>query len=340
MNLNGIKINRCGLLVIFVIAVMLLYYANLSSDGGNGKSNLTNIRQLIIGSVEAAVNGGKEVVLISETKNLDLKSKGKTREGANDPVTNADLRSHCVMYYGLNKMFPNIKIISEEKVSEAECPVKKPLELDSTLLHSDVHKLLDENVNTEDITVWIDPLDATQEFTESLYHYVTTMVCVAVRGKPIVGIIHFPFTQKTYWAWIGNTASDSLLDIKNKPVTEKTENAAPTFIVSRSHAGGVSNITKTAFGAQTKVIPAGGAGYKAIQVAQGNATVYIHTTVIKKWDICAGNAILNYLDGDMTTLVGDKIDYSSTSNPKNEGGLLAALKDHKMYVEQLKSRFK
>ncbi|XP_026470817.1 putative inositol monophosphatase 3 [Ctenocephalides felis] len=340
MNLNGIKINRCGLLVIFVVAVMLFYYAKLPSDGDNEKSNLTNIRQLIIGSVEAAVNGGKEVVLISKTKNLDLKSKGKTRKGAKDLVTNADLRSHCVMYYGLNKMYPNIKIISEEKISEAECPVMKPLELDSALLDTDVHKLLDENVNTEDITVWIDPLDATKEFTKNLYQYVTTMVCVAVRGKPVVGIIHFPFKQKTYWAWIGHAASDSLLQIKNKLVTEKTENADPTFIVSRSHAGGVRNITKTAFGARTKVIPASGAGYKAMQIAQGNATVYIHTTVIKKWKICAANAILNYLDGDMTTVVGDKIDYSSTSNPKNKGGLLAALKDHNMYVEQLQGRIK
>lgn len=169
MNLNGIRINRCGLLVIFIIAVILVYYSNISSD--NKSKSSTNIRQLIIGAVEAAVNGGKEVVLISETKNMDLKSKGKTKEGANDPVTNADIRSHCAMFYGLNKMFPGLKIISEEKVSEADCPVKKTLELDYTLLHGDVHQLVDENVNTDDITVWIDPLDATQEYTGTLCLY-------------------------------------------------------------------------------------------------------------------------------------------------------------------------
>jgi len=41
---------------------------------------------------------------------LEEKSKGKTREGANDPLTNGDLRSHRVMMETFHQTFPHIKV--------------------------------------------------------------------------------------------------------------------------------------------------------------------------------------------------------------------------------------
>ena len=109
------------------------------------------------------------------------------------------------------------------------------------------------------------------------------------------------------------------------------------IIVSRSHAGKVHDVAADVFGTEVTVTPAGGAGFKAWEVVAGRQDAYVHTTLIKKWDICAGTALLSSLGGKMTTLDGSEIDYSGTpAKVKNEGGILATLHDHDLYVDKLK----
>ena len=63
-------------------------------------------------------------------------------------------------------------------------------------------------------------------------------------------------------------------------------------------------------------------------------------TLIKKWDICPGTALLRAIGGDLTTLDGKTLDYSSRPlQAKAEGGVLATLHDHKAYVEKLKHTY-
>ena len=73
-------------------------------------------------------------------------------------------------------------------------------------------------------------------------------------------------------------------------------------------------------------------------MVSGREDAYIHVTLIKKWDLCAGNAILNSLGGAMTDLKGTTIDYSGkeTLHVKNEGGVLAALSKHPEFLQKLK----
>lgn len=99
------------------------------------------------------------------------------------------------------------------------------------------------------------------------------------------------------------------------------------MIVSRSHAGKVKGLVTEKFGKNVVMLSAAGSGYKVVQVLEGNATIYLHNTRIKKWDICAGNALMDSVGGHMLTLDGSKITYGleSKSNPVLEGGLLVEL---------------
>lgn len=174
MNLSGsVKINKCGMLILTISVILLFYYLIFSNVGFNRQQkhyafmlrnpNEINLRKLLIGGIQAAQMGGLEVVAVS--KNIQPKSKGKTLEGANDPVTNADLRSHCVMEQGLKRLFSKITIVSEEDAVAKDCPDVNHFELDPTVIDEDIQLADDYLVHADDVTVWIDPLDATQEYT-------------------------------------------------------------------------------------------------------------------------------------------------------------------------------
>ncbi|GBP16112.1 Putative inositol monophosphatase 3, partial [Eumeta japonica] len=94
------------------------------------------------------------------SRDLKEKSKGKTDEGANDPFTDADARS--LRYETRFAHLSRVSIFSEE--DKESCAEANTFDLDPTVLHESA-EIPDELVNRKDVTIWIDPLDATQEFT-------------------------------------------------------------------------------------------------------------------------------------------------------------------------------
>ncbi|KAG8442032.1 hypothetical protein GDO86_010994 [Hymenochirus boettgeri] len=336
----GIRLSPLGIGVFCLLGVGVLYHvysgfltgkfaAFFLGDGGAGQGQPVDLRELLAVSIRAAQLGGLEVKRVRETNSLNEKAKGKTREGAEDKMTRGDLLSNRKMYHLIKNAFPAVLVNTEEQVDADEESVPWVPNIPDEI--KDIIKTSKE-VAPESITVWIDPLDATYEYTENLINYITTMVCIAVNGKPIIGVIHKPFTSYTAWAMV-----DGGSNVKRRSsYNEKT----PSFIVSRSHSGQVKEVTRQTFGNKTEIISAGGAGYKVLSLLditenkQEIADVYIHVTFIKKWDICAGNALLNALGGHMTTLNGEEIIY--TGSDGNEGGLLASIgMDHGALVEKL-----
>ncbi|KAI5637512.1 inositol monophosphatase family domain-containing protein [Phthorimaea operculella] len=333
MNFGGtLRLNKFACFTVIFILFVILYWRSGTSSYPTEAGDLVNLKYLLKGAIVAAERGGLKV---AQGRHLDLnvKSKGKTQEGANDPVTDADYASHCAMYYSLKKTFPKVTVVSEEHTKgDAACENQDAIDLDAQVpLHTDVDFMYDEYVLNKDVTVWIDPLDATQEYTEALYKYVTTMVCVAVKGVPVIGVIHYPFTPDTYWGWLAKRPSSNFATVRHKPENKE----APKVVVSRSHPGKVQEIAKEAFGPDTTVIPAAGAGYKVMGVANGTYDVYLHATAIKKWDLCAGDAIIKTVGGKMTTASGELIDYKADSPVKVTGGIIVSRFDHDYYLSKM-----
>ncbi|KAI6645801.1 PH domain leucine-rich repeat-containing protein phosphatase 2-like isoform X3 [Oopsacas minuta] len=268
--------------------------------------------------IDLAEIGGEEVRAVHVDKHFGLKSKGQTAEGAQEYVTQADRRSHQKIVGGLKRVWPNLNVISEERDKVDFSNVKWPRMDRDEVKKFKISPAETDFVNITDLTIWVDPLDATQEYTENLLDFVTVMVCVAYKGYPLIGIVHLPFKMKTYFAWVGNG-----YDLP--PSDYQHEDDKLRIIVSRSHAGDVEALVKKKILGDIEVIQAGGAGFKTLKVLEGQANFYIHVTKIKKWDICAPNAMLNTVKGSMTTLKGDTINYSGEDSPANNDGLFATL---------------
>ncbi|KAG7455130.1 hypothetical protein MATL_G00253370 [Megalops atlanticus] len=332
----GIRLSPLGVAVFCLLGLGILYhlYSGVISNriAAFRQRGTVDLRELLALSIEAAVRGGREVKRVREDNTLEEKSKGKTKEGANEMLTSGDLLSHRKMYHLIKNTFPFLQVKSEEHddTGEEETAVwDHVIPADIQLISSS------KEVPTEGVTVWIDPLDATQEYTENLCKYVTTMVCVAVNGVPVIGVIHKPFTGYTAWAMVGAGS--------NIRARASYNEKSPKVIVSRSHAGKVKGFIQSAFGNDTVILPAGGAGYKVLALLDPTdekyeqADMYVHITYIKKWDICAGDAILKALGGHMTTLKGEDIDYWGSE--ANDGGVLASINvDHQALLAKLSSQ--
>ncbi|KAJ6664014.1 hypothetical protein lerEdw1_008968 [Lerista edwardsae] len=252
----GIRLSPLGMAVFCLLGLGVLYHLYsgflagrfaffmLGAPAAEAPAGSVDLRELLAAAVRAAVEGGEEVRRVREDNVLNEKAKGKTREGADELMTTGDFLSNRKMYYLLKTAFPGVQINTEEHVDEDD---PEAISWDRTI-PEDMRVIEPKFVQADSVTVWIDPLDATQEYT----------------GYKVL----------------------SLLDVSEKN--------------------------------------------------QEKADVYIHVTYIKKWDICAGNAVLKTLGGQMTTLTGEEISY--TGSDGNEDGLIASINmNHRALIEKLPS---
>lgn len=326
----------------------MLDHESIFSESGPSLIKLTDLMAHCVVALKA---GGRKVVEMSlknKQKLSDIGSKGKTREGVDDVVTGADLESHNIILNTIKDSYRRLKVVSEEDTTKAF----ENIHLNSDILPMDrvefAHQLrqISEEFNIRpghqwplisqhETLVWIDPLDATKEYSENLTEYVTLMGCIVHKSVPIAGIIHKPFLNKTFWT-LRDPTQDGL--VQSRDLTDslyigqaarkdiKQTDSKLKIIVSRSHAGSIQGILEGGFGQRAAIIPAGGSGYKSLELVGGNVDAYVHITHIKKWDICAPYAILHAIPGgNLTTTRGEQIGFGNPTEKVVTDGLIATI---------------
>jgi 3'(2'), 5'-bisphosphate nucleotidase len=186
------------------------------------------------------------------------------------PLTEADLVSHHLICDELNRLYPDIPILSEES--------------------ADTFKLADENA-----CFWcVDPLDGTKEFIKKNSEF-TVNIGLIQNQQPILGVIGVPAKKIVYAAVKGEEAFKQEGESDLQKIQVKTQDPDNlTFAVSRSHLDDHTKELVQEYGAE--MLPAGSA-VKLAYVAEGVVDVYPRFGPTMLWDVAAGQCVIEEADG-------------------------------------------
>ncbi len=227
-------------------------------------------------AIEAAIEGGKEILKIYHLGEIQVE-----RKGDNSPLTLADKAANSKIIQFLEKT--NYPIISEE------------------------NKQLDYSIRKKWITCWIvDPLDGTREFIKKNGEF-TVNIALCQKGIPIFGVIYVPVTRELYYTVVSDgKAFKTVLDENHKVPSKFCREADRIFpaeesknsirvVGSRSHMNGntVNFIEKLKKEYPEVEIVSKGSSLKFCLVAEGKANVYPRFAPTMEWDTAAGHAICN-----------------------------------------------
>mmetsp|Transcript_36068 Transcript_36068/g.73226 ORF Transcript_36068/g.73226 Transcript_36068/m.73226 type:complete len:262 (-) Transcript_36068:1253-2038(-) len=191
--------------------------------------------------------------------------------------------------------------------------------LDRTLFDDDVGAETPD-IPVEEITIYVDPLDATREFVEGRLENCQSLVGIAVGSEAVAGVIGIPFpggdlsTKPTIVYGIADVGTG----IVGEPLTRgpyPLEKHIDGIKFPRPHfASGDAKTpemkaTRAAlvkrFGGSNVLY--GGAGNKILAASLGEVSASIQPRFGGAWDLCAPEAILRAMGGRITDFFGEAI---------------------------------
>jgi 3'(2'), 5'-bisphosphate nucleotidase len=219
---------------------------------------------------------------------MDIYSKAEfetTYKATGSPLTCADMASHRLIVEDLRALTPAVPVLSEES------------------------QTVPFDARSEWRTFWlVDPLDGTKEFIQRNGEF-TVNIALVEEGRPVLGVVHAPALNVTYFAAEGVGA------FKQTVETQRTEIAVSRYdasrlkiVVSRSHPGEDLEDVLRSIGPH-ECIPMG-SSLKICLVAEGEAHLYPRLGPTMEWDTAAAQCVVEMAGGTITDLVGHALSYN------------------------------
>jgi len=287
-----------------------------------------NVGVLLSACIDVAQRAGNEIRKVWKSGDLGVKDKGN-----DDPFTKADINSQMLIMGVLHKTWPKLTMIGEENIEIPSSTLVPNLDL----INLDKVPASFQKVPLSDICVFIDPLDATKEFTLGNLEAVITLIGISYKGDPVAGVMYQPFVDDES----GNgTTIYGMQGLGLFGVTPKhnPSHTPDSFVLTTTRSHSSPEVEKSITLLKPKeVIKIGGAGFKVLLLLQGKADVYVFpTTGTKKWDTCSPQACLEAAGGKMTDIDGKPLLYTKDCELPNSNGILCTMADHQVYLDRLK----
>ena len=250
----------------------------------------------------------QQAVSISKTagiKILELFQPGVevTSKSDDTPLTAADLAANEIIINALTTIDPALRVITEET---CDVPYKE---------------------RSGWCTFWlVDPLDGTREFIKQNGEF-SVNIALVHQGLPVLGVVHAPVLDQTYWASKGSGSWKQMADDPPRRIAVRTAPLdKPTVALGwSSRFGSKLNGFLENLG-DHHVLRMGGA-LKSCLVAEGRADIYPCLGPTGEWDTAAAQCIVEEAGGLITDTKRHKLRYNTRDSMINPNFLVSGNSD-------------
>ncbi len=220
-------------------------------------------------------------------------------KAGNEPVTEADRAANALIVKRLGEAFPKDTILSEE--------------------------IPDSGARIGRSRIWmVDPIDGTSDFILGDTGFVV-MIGLAIDGRPIVGAVAHPLSEKVFAGVVGAGAWVEDAAGARTPLHTSTIARAPgiRLVASKTHRTQRIDKIKKALQIEDE-INVGSVGLKIGLVTEAKRDLYVYTGGRTKiWDTCGPEAVLTAAGGKMTDVDGNPLVYDR-EDLYNRRGIVAS----------------